>query len=94
MRKTTRRWLAALALPALLALAGCPPPNHDDDDDDTGPGGDDDSAVVDDDDDDDTTAGDDDDTTAGDDDNVDYYGVRPDDGSAPRHPNLLRDLQA
>ena len=90
MRKTTRRWLAALAMPALLALAGCPPPN-DDDDDDTGPAGDDDSALTDDD---DSAAGDDDDTSVGDDDNVDYYGVRPDDGSAPRHPGFLRQLRA
>ena len=88
MRKTTRRWLAALALPALLALAGCPPGN-DDDDDDSGAPGDDDSAQPDDDDDD--VAGDDD--TAGDDDNMDYYGVRSDDGSAPRHPSLLRRLR-
>lgn len=90
MRKTTRRWLAALALPALLALAGCPPGNDDDDDDDSGAPGDDDSAVTDDDDD---VTGDDDDAV-GDDDNMDYYGVRPDNGAAPRHPGFLRRLQA
>ena len=93
MRTRTRQWLAALALPALLSLAGCPPPNHDEEgDDDANPPGDDDSAQLDDDDDD--TVGDDDDATAGDDDNVDYYGVRPDDGSAPRHPGFLRQLRA
>ncbi len=85
MRATTRRWLAAMALPALLALAGCPPPNHDDDD--TVPG-DDDSAPGDDD---DATPGDDDDT--GDDDDMIVYGVRTDDDSAPRHPSLLRRLR-
>ena len=85
MSKKTHRWIARLAMPLALALAGCPPPNHDDDDNG---GGDDDSAVSDDD---DTTgsAGDDDDTSTGDDDNMEDYGPRSDNGAAPYHPDVL-----
>ena len=84
MRKRTKKWLARLALPLVLAVAGCPAPSHTGDDDDN-----DDSAATDD----DTVAGDDDtaaddDTTAGDDDNMDDYGPRSDDGSAPYHPDF------
>ncbi len=93
MRRSTRRWLASLALPALLSLAGCPPPEHGDEgDDDTNPPGDDDSADPGDDDD-ATPPGDDDDTT-GDDDDMILYGARSDDDTAPRHPALLRQLRA
>ena len=81
MRNRTKTWLARLALPLVLALAGCPAPNHDDDDDSASPA-DDDTA------DDDTTIADDD---AGDDDNMEDYGPRTDDGSAPYHPDFLRD---
>jgi len=81
MPTKTHRWIARLAMPLALALAGCPPPNHDDDDN-----GDDDSAVSDDDD----TVGDDDDTTAGDDDDMTDYGPRTDDGAAPYHPDFPR----
>ena len=89
MHGSTGRWLASLALPALLSLAGCPPPEHrDEGDDDTVPG-DDDSAEPGDDD--DTVPGDDD--TTGDDDDMILYGARSDDDSAPRHPDLLRRLR-
>ncbi len=85
MRRRTRSWLAGLAMPLLLALAGCPPQLGDDD---SGP--DDDDSVVNDDDavnDDDIVPPDDDDASD-DDDNMAEYGVRSDDGSAPRHPGL------
>ncbi len=112
MRKRTKRWLSALALPVFLALASCPTGDDDDSgtgDDDTTASGNDDDATGNDDDatgndddatgsdddttgDDDATGDDDDDSTGSDDDNMDYYGVRSDDGSAPRHPSL-RDLR-
>jgi hypothetical protein len=89
MRHATKKLLAALALPFVLAIAGCE--SGDDDDtvgDDDSATGDDDSSATDDDD----SAGDDDDTV-GDDDNMTDYGVRTDDGSAPRHPGFLRGLR-
>ena len=89
MRRGTRSWLAGLAMPLLLALAGCPPQLGDDDVAD-----DDDSAVNDDDVVDDDDAVDDDDTGPDDDDNMAEYGVRSDDGSAPHHPRFLRSLRA
>jgi len=86
MRTRTKKWLARLALPLVLALAGCPAPDHDDDDDSAAPGDDDTSVADDDAGDDDTAAADD----AGDDDNMEDYGPRTDDGSAPLHPDFLR----
>ena len=81
MTTKAHRWIARLAMPIALALAGCPAPDHGDDDDN----GDDDSAMTDDD---DTTMGDDDDTTTGDDDDMTDYGPRTDDGTAPYHPDF------
>ena len=90
MRRRTRGWLAGLAMPLLLALAGCPPVLGDDDsglDDDDSAVGDDDAV------DDDDVIGDDD-TGSDDDDIMTEYGVRSDDGTAPRHPHFLRGLRA
>jgi len=70
-----KKYGAWLAMPLLLALAGCPPATHGDDDS----SGDDDSAGDDD-------AGDDD---TGDDDTQSDYGPQSDDGSAPLHPELV-----
>jgi hypothetical protein len=85
MRTRTKKWLARLALPLALSLAGCPPPDHGDGDDDSMPG-DDDSAAGDDD-----TAVEDDDT--GDDDVMEDYGPRSDNGAGAYHPDLLRELE-
>lgn len=77
--------LLGLSMPAFLALSSCPPAPNDDS------AADDDSAAGDDD------AGDDDvgdDDSGGDDDNMDAYGCRTDDGSAPLHPEFLRGLRA
>jgi hypothetical protein len=81
MPNKTHRWIARLAMPIALALAGCPPPDHGDEGDDDTVAGDDDSAAGDDDD----MVGDDDDAT-GDDDDMTDYGPRTDDGAAPYHP--------
>ena len=81
MPKKAHRWIARLAMPIALALAGCPPPDHGDEGDDDVVG-DDDSAMGDDDD----VVGDDDDSAAGDDDDMTDYGPRTDDGAAPYHP--------
>lgn len=77
MRRVSKRWLAALGLPFVLAIASCEPTDDDD-------ASDDDSATTDDD------AGDDD---TADDDNMDDYGTRTDDGSAAYHPLFLRGLR-
>ena len=84
-RKRSRalRWAVRLAMPLILAVAGCPAPEHPDENDDDATTGDDDTTAGDDDD----SAGDDD--TSGDDDVQEDYGPRSDDGSAPYHPDLV-----
>jgi hypothetical protein len=85
MRRRLGIWMAGLAMPALLALAGCPPVLGGGD-----PSDDDDSAVTDDDD----FVDDDDFTPDDDDDNVPAYGVRVDDRTAAHHPEYLKGLRA
>ncbi len=75
MAARIERGASWLALPLLLALAGCPPPTHPEGDDD------DDSATGDDD------AADDDAAAA---DTMTDYGPRSCDGTAPVHPDLRR----
>ena len=82
--RRVRTWLAGLAMPLALALAGCGPDLSVYDDDDSALE-DDDDAVNDDD------LGDDDDN--GDDDDVPAYGCRRDDGTA-KAPPALRGLRA